>query len=374
MSEPRRYLTATVAVTAGRPAPEAGAPLSVPPVLTSTYVAGGRLGYARNGNPTWTALEEAVGALEGGRALAFASGMAAVAAVLDPLPDGAVVVAPRHCYNVTLAMLADLRAQRNVEVRLVDIADTAATLEALDGATLLWAESPTNPMLEVADLPAVLAAARRRGVLSCVDNTFATPVNQRPLDAGADLVVHSGTKYLSGHSDVVLGAVVSADDDRHDAVLRHRTVRGAVPGPVEAWLVLRGIRTLHLRVERAQHNAGVLAQRLSEHPSVAAVRYPGLPSDPGHERAKAQMHGFGAMLGFEPVGGPAAAEAVCTRTRLWVHATSLGGVESTLERRRRWPEESTTVPESYIRASVGVEDVEDLWSDLDAAISAAAAG
>ncbi|HEX6578864.1 MAG TPA: PLP-dependent transferase [Jiangellaceae bacterium] len=361
---------ATIAVHGGRPEQVPDAPLSVPPVLASTYVEGGAVGYGRNGNPTWTALEDVVGALEGGRALAFASGMAAVAAVLDLSPERSVVVAPEVCYSGTSTLLGRLQTHRQFQIRRVDIADTDATAAALDGATLLWAESPTNPTLAVADLPALFTAARQRGVKTCADNTFATPLNQRPLDFGADVVVHSLTKFLAGHADVVLGAAVTRDEATYDRLLEHRTYHGGIPGPAEAWLALRGIRTLHLRVERSQHNAVVLASRLSAHPAVEQVRYPGLPDDPGHERALRQMRGFGAVIAVEIRGGAAAADAVCAATRLWVPATSLGGVESTLERRRRWPEESPAVPESLIRLAVGIEDVEDLWDDLAEALTA----
>ena len=361
---------ATIAVHGGRPEQVPDAPLSVPPVLASTYVEGGAVGYGRNGNPTWTALEDVVGALEGGRALAFASGMAAVAAVLDLLPERSVVVAPEVCYSGTSTLFGRLQTHRQFQIRRIDIADTDATVAALDGATLLWAESPSNPTLAVADLPALFTAAHERQVTTCADNTFATPLNQRPLDLGADVVVHSLTKFLAGHADVVLGAAVTRDEATHDRLLEHRTYHGGIPGPAETWLALRGIRTLHLRVERSQHNAAVLASRLSAHPAVEQVRYPGLPDDPGHERALRQMRGFGAVIAIEIRGGAAAADDVCAATRLWVPATSLGGVESTLERRRHWPEESPAVPESLIRLSVGIEDVEDLWNDLAEALTA----
>jgi cystathionine gamma-synthase len=223
-------------------------------------------------------------------------------------------------------------------------------------------------MLEVADLPAILAAARERGVRSVVDNTFATPLGQRPLAWGADVVLHSVTKYLAGHSDVVLGVVVT-DDAQIAAELRaFRTLHGSIAGPFEVWLALRGLRTLHLRVERANASAAELARRLSEHPAVAEVRHPSLPDDPGHERASRLMNGYGAILGLRPRGGAAAADAVVAGLRLWVPATSLGGVESSIERRRRLATESATVPEDLLRLSVGVEDVEDLWADLDQAL------
>jgi cystathionine gamma-synthase len=250
------------------------------------------------------------------------------------------------------------------------VADTDAVRAALaTGAHLLWLETPTNPLLEVADLPALVAAGHAAGAIVAVDNTFSTPLLQTPLAHGADVVVHSVTKYLAGHSDVLLGAAVTRDPELREQLHRHRTTRGGIPGAAEAWLALRGLRTLHLRVERAGANAAELARRLEGHPAVARVRHPSLAGDPGHDRAVAQMHGFGAIVAIELAGGPEAAEQVAAGVRLWVHATSLGGVESTLERRRRHPSEPAGVPESLVRLSVGVEDVEDLWADLERALS-----
>ncbi len=360
---------ASLTVHAGRPAREPDAPLSEPVSFAATYVAGGPLGYGRFGNPTWSALEDALGALEGGRALAFGSGMGATAAVLDLVPMGGRVVVPRHGYSGLLALLDQQAATGRVTVERVDIADTAAVAAALPGAALLWAETPTNPALEVADLAALCAAAREAGTVVAVDNTFATPLLQRPLDLGADLVVHSATKFLSGHSDVVLGAVVTRDDTMYEEVAVRRRNHGAVPGPMEAWLALRGMRTLALRLDRAQQNAGVLATRLAEHPGITRVRYPGLPGDPGHALASRQMSGYGALLAIEVAGDADDADRVCEKVRLWVHATSLGGVESMLERRRRWPAESPTIPQTLLRLSVGIEHVDDLWADLDQALS-----
>lgn len=367
---------ATVAVTAGRPARVQGAPVNPPVVLSSTYVSQGAPGpgemlYARYDTETWAPFEEAVAELEGASrpGVVFGSGMATVAATLAHVPDGGVLVVPRHAYQVSLGYADDLAARHGVEVRRVDIADTDAVIAALDCADLLLAESPTNPMLEVADLPAILAAARERGVRSVVDNTFATPLGQRPLAWGADVVLHSVTKYLAGHSDVVLGVVVT-DDAQIAAELRaHRTLHGSIAGPFEVWLALRGLRTLHLRVERANANAAEIARRLAAHPAVAEVRHPSLPDDPGHERASRLMNGYGAVLGLRPRGGAAAADDLVAALRLWVPATSLGGVESSLERRRRFATESRTVPEDLLRLSVGIEDVEDLWADLDQALS-----
>jgi len=260
-------------------------------------------------------------------------------------------------------------------VTLVDIADTDAVTAAVRSgrpASLLWVETPTNPMLEVADLPALVASAHDVGALVVVDNTFATPLVQRPFARGVDVVVHSVTKYLAGHSDVVLGAALADDPDLHARLHAYRTLHGSVAGPFEVWLALRGLRTLALRVARSQASAAELARRLSEHAAVLEVRHPSLPADPGHARASALMDGYGSIVGVRPRGGADAADTVVDAVRLWVPATSLGGVESTLERRRRFATESPTVPEDLIRLSVGIEDIEDLWSDLEQALTRAA--
>ncbi|MGZ4627457.1 MAG: trans-sulfuration enzyme family protein [Oryzihumus sp.] len=355
-THPDDLAPASLLVSAGRPPRVPGAGVNAPLELTSTYVADGEVNYARAGNPTWTAFEEALGALEGGTALVFASGMAAVAAALSLAPERGVVVAPTHAYNGTGSILGDLADAGRLEVRRVDISDTTAVVAALDGADLLWVESPTNPMLEVADVPALVAAAHEQGAVVVCDNTFATPLVQQPLADGADVVMHSVTKFLSGHSDVVLGATVTAPTERgcelQGRLAHHRLVHGAIAGPVETWLALRGMRTMHLRVERATANAAVLAERLGGHPAVERVRYPG----------------FGAVVSIEVCGGAEAAERVSAAVQLWTHATSLGGVESLVERRRRISTEPLTVPENLLRLSVGVEDVEDLWRDLDRAL------
>ncbi|HZE65286.1 MAG TPA: PLP-dependent aspartate aminotransferase family protein, partial [Sporichthyaceae bacterium] len=267
----------TIAVVAGRPERVPDAPLNTPLTLASTYVAGGELEYGRYGNPTWQAFEAALGALEGGHGLAYPSGLAAFGAVLDLVRPNAVVVAPRHAYLGSLGRLVHEGTRHDLTTRLVDVADTDAVIAALEGADLALLESPTNPALEVADLPALCAAARERGVLLVVDNTFATPVAQRPLGLGADLVLHSATKFIAGHSDVVLGALVCADHGVWQRLEQRRRNTGVIPGPMECWLALRGLRTLHLRVERATANAAWLAPRLAAHPACQRVRYPGLP-------------------------------------------------------------------------------------------------
>jgi cystathionine gamma-synthase len=366
---------ATVAVVSGRPPITPNQPMNAPVVMSSTYVASpeseqpGDLGYGRWTNPTWTALEAALAALEGGPALSFASGMGAISTLLEEVPVGGTLVIPRGPYSGTLQLARQRAASGHLRLREVDITDVPAVSAALDGADLLLAESPTNPLLEVADLSALAAAAHASGVLFAVDNTFATPLLQRPLDLGADVVVHSATKYLGGHSDVLLGALCTRDDELRARLHDRRTLLGVIPGPWEAWLVLRGLRTLALRVERAGANAAELARRLVDHPAVAGVRHPSLPTDPGHELARRQMSGFGAIVRVDVAGGPEAAERICAATRLWVHTTSLGGVESTLERRRRHSSESLIVPPELLRLSVGIEDVEDLWADLDRALT-----
>jgi cystathionine gamma-synthase len=359
----------TLVVSAGRPAKAPDAPVNVPVVLSSTFHAGGPVAYGRTSNPTWEALEDVVGVLEGGRALAFSSGMGAVSAVLDLVPNGGTVVVSSHSYSGVAARLRDLEADGRVVVRLVSVQDAATVASECVGADLLWVETPTNPAMEVCDLGAVAAAARALGVLTVCDNTFAGPMLQRPIEHGIDVVVHSATKSLAGHSDVLLGLVVTTDDAYHDRLLRTRTLVGSIPGPFEAWLALRGLRTLALRVKQSQASALQLAIRLTTHPAVTSVRYPGLPDDPGHEIATRQMDGYGALVAFETVGDAATAEAFCERVQLITHATSLGGVETLVERRRRWPEERPDIPETLIRLSVGIEDVEDLWTDLDQALN-----
>ena len=364
----------STAVTAGRPDKVVDAPLNQAPVFASTYlgaanVGGGELGYGRYGNPTWAALEDAIGALEGGRALTFSSGMAGVHAVLELLPPAGTVVIPGNCY-LGVATAVDERAARyGLTVRRVDVADTEAVLAAAEGADMVWVESPTNPTIEVADLPA-LGAALAGVTRLVVDNTFATPLLQQPLETGADIVLHSATKFLSGHSDALLGALVVRETDTDTLTRLHntRSLHGATPGTMEAFLVLRGVRTLAVRVAQAQANAQVLAERLAAHPAVQRVRFPGLADDPGHAVAARTMSGFGSLLSIE-LADAEAAERLVAGVDVWVFATSLGSVESTLERRRRWPGELKTVPEGLVRLSVGIEHVEDLWADLEQALA-----
>jgi cystathionine gamma-synthase len=337
----------TVAIHAGRPARVAGDPLNPPLVPVSNFH---ESGYAREqGSPGWAPLEAAIGALEGGTTIAFASGMAAISAVLETLPPGAKVVGPAAGYAWTRSLLARHADAGRIERVGVDTTDTAATLAACEGAALLYVETPSNPLVEIAELDALCAGAHERGALVAVDGTFASPLLQRTLDQGADFAIQSATKFIGGHSDLLLGTVTSTS--HHEELHHIRAQLGALPGALEAWLALRGLRTLPVRLEVAQRNAQALAERLSER---HAVHYPGLPDDAGHERAARLMHGYGAMLAFEHPD----ADAVCRRGRVITHAKSLGGVESLIERRAP----------GLLRLSVGCEHVEDLWSDLEQAL------
>jgi len=355
----------TAAVAAGRDT-SPGAPLNVPPTFASTYRDGGPIGYGRWDNPTWSAFEETLGALEGGLAVAFPSGQASAGAVLASLPAGARVTLADGVYLGTRGLLQELDRNGRLRLRQIDVTDTGAVLANLPATDLLWLESPTNPLLGIADLPPILRAASQAGVPSVVDNTFATPLLQQPLALGATAVVHSATKYIGGHSDLLLGAVVTADPERRDALVAHRTMHGAIPGVMETYLALRGLRTLPVRLARQQETAGLLAAKLTGHPAVSCVRYPGLPDDPYYERARAQLSGPGAIVSFD-VDDAATADRLTLALRLIVGGTSLGGVETTIDRRNRWPGEEQ-IPPGLLRLSVGLEHPDDLWSDLQHAL------
>ncbi|MGZ4680152.1 MAG: trans-sulfuration enzyme family protein [Ilumatobacteraceae bacterium] len=344
MPDERPLSPATIAVTAGRPS-EPGDPLNQPIVLASNFRSGGD--YTRtHGTDTWAALETAVGALEGGQALAFASGMAAASAIVYALAPRVVVI-PTFSYLGVRSLLSEYQAQGHVELRAVDITDTAQVIDAATGADVVWVETPTNPTLDVADLAAIVAGTRRAGARMVVDSTFATPLLQRPLEHGAAIVLHSGTKFIGGHSDLLLGLCVTGHDEVYERLVNARTFQGATPGALEAFLALRGLRTLPIRIAAMQRNAIVLAERLRVHNAVADVRYPG----------------EGAMVSFIVTGGAAAADALCAGVRVLVPATSLGGVETTIERRQKYAGDAH-VPPGLLRMSVGIEDVEDLWADL----------
>lgn len=371
-------------VAGGRGEATGSAPVNPPITVTSTFRSQGTFGagdrvYGRFTNPSWDPFEEVLAGLEGAAvpAVLFSSGMAAIsAAVQASVAEGSRLVVPQVAYNTTVGLFDDLEARGRYRVDRLDFTDTDAVLAALreegdrPAASLVWLESPSNPMLEVLDLPRIVDAARVVGAVTVVDNTFATPLGSRPLAVGADLVVHSVTKFLAGHSDVVMGAAVPSTAGLRESLVAHRTLHGAIAGPFEAWLALRGVRTLGVRFDRAQANAAELAARLHRTSPAVGVRYPGLADDPHHELARRDLDGFGAIVTID-LGDAETADRVVDAVRLWTPATSLGGVESLLERRRRHAGEPKFVPEGLIRLSVGIEDVEDLWADLEHAIGVA---
>lgn len=344
----------TIAVIAGRPGRAPGAPLNAPIVPASTYHHGGDLGYGRDGNPGWEAFEAALGELEFGECVAFASGLAAATAILDEVPRGARVIAQRAPYHGVTKLLREREDRGQIELQTHAALTADAIAGTVAGAGMVWIESPTNPMLDVVDLPTVIALAKAAGAQVVVDNTFASPVGQTPIAFGADLVLHSGTKLIGGHSDLLLGAVVAADPGFARRLRDRRSTTGATPGVLEAHLALRGLRTLPIRYERAQATARELVTRLTADARVARVRYPG----------------SGTMISFETTGSGTDAEAVCEATRLIVHATSLGGAETSMERRARYESErSVGTPDTLIRLSVGLEHVDDIWRDLQQALA-----
>lgn len=349
-----------------------GAPLNVPLIPASNFIIGSGREYSRDdGTPTWEALEEIVGGLESGKAVAFASGMAAIASVFDQLATGAAVVLPDDCYQGVAGLAAAGAERRRWSVQRLAVDDTAGWVRACGGADLIWLESPSNPLLTVADLEAVCAAPRKPGAIVAVDNTFATPLNQQPLIFGATVSLQSATKCIGGHSDLLAGVATTKDDALWHALKKSRELTGATPGTLEAFLAVRGARTLALRLQRAQQTAMMLAERLEIHPLVTRVRYPGLPSHPTHAVATRVLKGFGTIISFDVLGGAEFADRVCRNVTLIRHATSLGAVESTMERRAAVPGQGH-LPPSLLRISVGIEDADDLWDDLDSAIRSAA--
>ena len=354
-------------VTGGRP-DAAGEPLNTPIVPASNFELDGGALYARTDTtPTWHALEAVVGGLERAECVSFASGMAAVSSVFALLPAGARVAVPSDCYQATAGIAAEGEALARWTVDRIATADTDGWLAALPTADLVWVESPSNPLLEVAELATIAAAQRKPGALFAVDNTFATALLQRPLDLGADLAVQSATKFIGGHSDLLSGVITTRSAELIERLRRSRTLHGGTPGALESYLAVRGARTMALRLRQAEATALELAGRLAAHDAVTRVRYPGLATDPNHARAREQMAGFGSILSFELDSYRSAHDAV-RRTRLIRHATSLGSVESTMEQRAVLDGQQD-VPPGLIRLSVGVEHVEDLWADLDRAIA-----
>jgi cystathionine gamma-synthase len=363
------------------PEPRTGA--VIPPIYqTSTYaqpeVGAPRLGYeySRSGNPTRDALQECLASLErGARGLAFASGMAAEDTLLRTVcGPGDHVVIPDDAYGGTYRLFARVAQRWGLEWTAADVSDIDAVAAAVRPATkVIWVESPTNPLLGIADLAALAGLAHRHGALLVVDNTFASPYLQQPLALGADVVVHSTTKYLGGHSDVVGGALVVADAALGDGLAFHQNAMGAVNGPFDAWLTLRGIKTLGVRMDRHCDNAERVVDFLVGHPAVSRVLYPGLPDHLGHKIASGQMRRYGGMVSFRLAGGEPAAVAVCNRARLFTLAESLGGVESLIEHPGRMTHASVAgspleVPGDLVRLSVGIETADDLIADLDQAL------
>ncbi|MFJ8952136.1 MULTISPECIES: cystathionine gamma-synthase [unclassified Streptomyces] len=379
-STPRGF--ETTAIHAGNTAdPVTGA--VVPPIYqVSTYkqdgVGGLRGGYeySRSANPTRTALEENLAALEGGRrGLAFASGLAAEDCLLRTLlSPGDHVVIPNDAYGGTFRLFAKVVMRWGVEFSVADTSDVESVRAAITPLTkAVWVETPSNPLLGITDIAAVAQVAREAGARLVVDNTFASPYLQQPLALGADVVVHSMTKYMGGHSDVVGGALVVNDQALADDLAYHQNAMGAVAGPFDAWLVLRGIKTLPVRMDRHSENATRVAEMLSRHPRVTKVLYPGLPEHPGHEIAAKQMKAFGGMVSFQVEGGEEAAVEVCNRAKLFTLGESLGGVESLVEHPGRMTHASVAgsaleVPADLVRLSVGIESVDDLLADLQQAL------
>lgn len=373
----------TRAIHAGQqPDPTTGA-IMTPVYLTSTYVQaepGVHKGYeySRTGNPTRRALEDCLAALEGGaHGLAFASGCAAASTVMHTLSAGDHVICGDDVYGGTFRLFDAVWARAGLTFDFIDLTDPSTIDRAVRPTTkMVWLETPTNPMLKLADIAAVAERCRAHGLTLAVDNTFSTPVNQRPLALGADLVVHSTTKYLNGHSDVVGGAIITSDDALHERLAYLQNAVGAVPGPLDCFLVLRGLKTLHVRMARHNENAARIARSLVAHPAVERVIYPGLESHPQHALAARQMHGFGGMISVVLGGGLAAARQVLSRTKLFACAESLGGVESLIEHpaimtHASVPPENRAllgISDGLIRLSCGIEDVEDLENDLQRAL------
>lgn len=362
---PRSWL-----VAGGRPE-EPGAPLNTPLVPASNFLLGGDRIYSRDSAvPGWEALETLVGELEGGRAVAFSSGMAAVAAVFEQMGTEKKITLPDDCYHGVSEIARRGESQGRWCVDRIGVEDTAAWKTALLDSDLVWIESPSNPLLTVADLAAICAAPRKPGTLLVVDNTFATFLNQRPLALGADISMHSATKFIGGHSDLLAGLLVAKDEQLVLQLHKSRTIGGATPGALEAFLAVRGLRTLALRLETAQASALELAGWLESHPGVERVRFPGLASHPTHATAASQLDGFGSMISFDVQGGATAADIVCESTKLIRHATSLGSVESTMERRAAVPGQEH-LPPGLLRLSVGIESCNDLKKDLQQAFGRA---
>ena len=355
-------------ISKGRPT-EPGAPLNFSPTLASNFQLPGDRYYNRvEGTDTEAALEELIGGIEGGRSLAFSTGMAAVACVFGGVPAGSTVVIPKDPYHATNGLAVEGEQLGRWTVKRLDLADTDAWVAAVSTADLVWVETPENPMMTVADLPTICAAPRKDGCILAVDGTFATPLVQKPLALGADVSMHSATKFIGGHSDLMAGIVTVKDDAIYDDLRGRRVLTGATIGALEAFLTIRGARTMPLRMERAMENATTLAERFEAHPEITRVLYPGLASHDTHANTSF-MDGYGAMMSIEVSGTGNRASAVVEHTKIVKNATSLGGIESTWERRSLIAGQET-IPPTLIRLSVGCENIEDLWADITAALDA----
>ena len=378
--DPARQLGPSTLAVHGGYTPRNGDGLSPAIDLSSTFRFPGDPGnpeqavpyaYGRTGNPGFLPLERTVADLEGARhGIVVNAGMAAAIPLLMEAKRGTAIVMPYDCYFGIRAHAERIMPERDIEVRLVDQGDLAAVERALDGASLMWVESPTNPLMAIADLAAIDRLCRARNVPWVIDNTFASPILQRPLEWGALAVMHSLTKYIGGHSDLILGAIATNDDALNERVRFYRDKNGTQPDGFNSWLARRGAQTVALRVRQASASAMEITTRLEAHPAIQQVYYPGLASHPGHAVAQRQMRGgFGGMFSILVRGGGAAAQAVVDNVRVWVPATSLGSVESLIERRSRWTGE--VAPDNLVRLSTGIEDVADLWADLEQALDAA---
>ena len=416
-------------VAAGRPKKKHGSEVNTAIHLSSTFNSSaqdtGPIGYGRYGNETWSELERAIASIECGDTLVFSSGMAALNAIFSTLKPGAIVVASQNGYTGTMRTLETLQSAGIIELRLVNIADNIAVESALRGnaeaknqqpdfmwpagserpadfiwpagserpadfiwpagserpadfiwpagserpADFMWIESPTNPALEYADLKHIISIAMKLNISVGVDNTFATALRQQPLVLGADFSMNSVSKFISGHSDLILGSVSVKSKEHFSQIKGIRTLGGAIPGSFETWLALRGMRTMAIRLEKSEANAMELAMRFSKLPQVLKVRYPGLPSDSFHERAKQTLSGYGAVLCIEVAGSEQQIDDLCAATSLVTFATSLGGVETLWERRHRWVGEAATIPKNLVRISAGIENIEDIWNDITQAFN-----
>jgi cystathionine gamma-synthase len=375
------YGFATRAIHVGQDPESTTGAVIVPIYQTSTYAQRGvgehsGYEYSRTDNPTRTALQECLAALEEGKyGLAFASGLGATTTLMLMLKAGDHVICGDDVYGGTYRLFQRVMTDHGLTFDFVDTSDPAEVAAAVRPETrMIWLETPTNPLLKLAPIAVISRQARERGILTVVDNTFASPYNQRPLKLGADIVLHSTTKYLGGHSDVVGGAIVTSNDEVYERLKFLQNAAGAVPGPFDSWLVLRGLKTLAVRMREHERNAQAVAQFLNEHTAIEKVIYPGLPSHPQHALAREQMRGFGGMISVIVKGGGPAANQMVARTKLFTLAESLGGVESLIEVPAGMTHASVAgskleVPAGLVRLSVGIEDVNDLLRDLEQALA-----